>query len=84
RLSTVLCELINTMKNLLPMVLLAGIVLSAVIYGISQLLPQELKARGSSWALSGIVFIILAAILFIVIPYLIDALVPEWNILEVC
>ncbi|MEM2054685.1 MAG: hypothetical protein QW336_01875 [Candidatus Anstonellales archaeon] len=84
RLGSVLCELITTMKNILPMVLLAGIVLSALIYGIGQLLPQELKARASSWALSGIVFIILAAILFLVVPYILDAIVPEWNILDVC
>lgn len=84
RLSTVMCELINTMKNLMPMVLLTAIVLSAVVYGIAQILPQELKARTSSWALSGIVFTILAAIIFIVAPYLLDIIVPEWNITNLC
>lgn len=84
RLSNVLCELITLMKNIMPMVLVAAIVMSAVIYGIAQILPQEMKARTSSWALSGIIFTILAAIIFLVAPLLLQMIVPEWDITNLC
>ncbi len=84
RLSNVLCEMINVIKNIMPMVLVVAIVLSALVYGIAQILPQELKARTSSWALSGIIFTILAAIIFLVAPLLLQMIVPEWNITNIC
>ncbi len=84
RLQDLLCGVVTMLKDIFPMVLLAAFVLAAVIYGIAQMLPQEIKARAQSWAWHSIIFTIVAAILFYVIPYIIQALVPDWDLIDMC
>ena len=84
RLQDLLCGIVTMLKDIFPMVLLAAFVLAAVIYGVAQMLPQEIKARAQSWAWHSIIFTIVAAVLFYIIPYIIQALVPEWDLLDAC
>ncbi|NPA22287.1 MAG: hypothetical protein GXN92_01775 [Candidatus Micrarchaeota archaeon] len=84
RIQELLCGFVNMLKDIFPMILLAAFVLAAVVYGIAQMLPQEIKARAQSWAWHSIVFTIVAAILFYVLPFIIQAFMPEWDIEYLC
>ncbi len=59
------------------------IVLAAIVYAIGQMLGAETRARATVWATAMFTGAIIAAIIFLVVPYLISIIMtgqanPDW------
>ncbi|MEM4159444.1 MAG: hypothetical protein QXO13_02335 [Candidatus Anstonellales archaeon] len=62
--------------NILPLVVFLAVIFAALLYGISQVLPSEQKARVGQFAGAALVTGVLAAIVYIIGPAILKQLFP--------
>lgn len=84
RFVTVMCDLYNLFKSLLPIVLILAIAFAAVIMVAGQLLGAETRAKASSWAQNIVIYALVAVIVIVLVPYVIQLIAPELNFAESC
>lgn len=74
----------NTVKgflcNVLPLVVFIAVIFAALLYGISQVLPSEQKARVGQFAGAALVTGVLAAIVYVVGPAILGILDSKLNV----
>ena len=63
--------------NLIPIVFMLAIAASAVIYAGGQMLGAEQRAKTASWAASLFIFAIVAALIYVIGPWIIEQLTGE-------
>ncbi|MBN2478508.1 hypothetical protein JXB01_04430 [Candidatus Micrarchaeota archaeon] len=74
RITLVMCEIINLVRNTMAAVLLVLIILAAVVYAAGQVLGAETRARANVWATSMVVGSTMAAFIYIITPVFIGTL----------
>ncbi|MEM1700833.1 MAG: hypothetical protein QW785_02130 [Candidatus Anstonellales archaeon] len=70
-------EVRNFLCNILPLVVFLAVIFAALLYGVSQVLPSEQKARVGQFAGAALVTGILAAIVYIIGPAILGQLIPN-------
>jgi hypothetical protein len=66
--------LYTQVKGILAVGMLLLVVLAAIVYSIGQVLGAETRARASVWATAMFVGAIIGAIIFIILPYVLQLL----------
>ncbi len=84
RFSTAFCELYNLLKGILPLGVLVVIILAGLVFALGQVLGAETRARANVWATNMIIGTVIAVIVIILVPWLLDNLLPELNLLNSC
>lgn len=70
-------EVRDFLCGILPLVIFIAVIFAALLYGISQVLPSEQKARVGQFAGAALVTAILAAIVYVIGPAILGILVPN-------
>jgi hypothetical protein len=80
-----LCELYNLVQSILAVVVFILIVVAAVVYAGGQIMGAETRARASVWATSMIVGALIGILIYIVLPIILDQMLPaKHGISEAC
>ena len=79
-----LCELYNLVKSVLVIVIFLLVVTAAIVYAGGQLLGAETRARASVWATSMFIGALIGVLIYIIMPMIIEAMIPGYNINTVC
>lgn len=66
--------------NILPLVVFLAVIFAALLYGISQVLPSEQKARVGQFAGAALVTGVLAAIVYVIGPTILQSLSNNLNV----
>ncbi len=61
--------------NMVPIAIMLGIAASAVIYAAGQMLGAEQRAKTASWAASLMTFSVVAGIIYVLVPWIIQTIV---------
>jgi hypothetical protein len=83
-LKNALCNVYLTLKDLLPPAFLVAIIGAGFIYAIGQILPAEMRAKATSWAANIVVYTVIAALVIVVIPWLVMQIIPSMDLNQVC
>ncbi|MEM1688395.1 MAG: hypothetical protein QXH89_00510 [Candidatus Anstonellales archaeon] len=67
----------NFLCDILPLVVFLAVIFAALLYGISQVLPSEQKARVGQFAGAALVTGVLAAIVYAIGPAILGQLIPN-------
>jgi len=73
-------EICGLFMSALPIVLMLVVVLAALVYAVGQMIFAETRARATVWATSLMTGAIIAALIFILLPYVLDKLAPDLGI----
>jgi len=89
RLAAVLNDLCLTLRNLLPLVVIALFALAALAYGVGQVFGAEMRSRATSWAMNMVVGGIVALIIWLLAKPILQMLIgaesfSEYGIEEFC
>ena len=84
RFVSTFCEFYDFLKSILPLAVLIVVVLAGVIFAIGQVLGAETRARANVWATNMLIGGVIAVIVVIIVPWLLDTLVPEFGMSQVC
>ena len=77
KLTMLITSLQTLICQILPMIMLLAVLLAALIYAAGQLAPADMRARFGQWASGLIVGAITAGVIYIVLPYILQMLVPN-------
>ncbi|MEM4367308.1 MAG: hypothetical protein QW035_04240 [Candidatus Anstonellales archaeon] len=75
-----MCSIVNTVKAVIPSIVFLLVIAAALVYGVGQLLSAEMRSRASVWASSMIVGAIIAILILILVPPIMDALLAGTGI----
>ena len=84
RFKGALCDLYDFLKSILPLVVIVVIILAGVIFALGQVLGAETRARANVWATNMLIMTIIGVVVVIIVPWLLDQLVPEFGLSKVC
>ena len=76
-IKTTLEALCKTMKDVLGIGVVLMIILSAVIYAVGQTMGAETRARATVWATAMFTGAIMAAIIYLLAPWIITQIAPD-------
>ena len=78
------CTIYNALKNILPILIVVVIIFAGVIYVVGQVFGAETKSKAQSWAQNMIIGTLIAIIIVLAVPFLIDIMAPELSINAAC
>ena len=84
RFFNVFCDLFEFLKSILPIAVLVVIILAGVVFALGQVLGAETRARANVWATNMIIMTIIGVIVVLIVPWLLDQLVPEFGLSNIC
>ena len=84
RISGALCELYNMLRDLLTPLVVLAIVVAAVAYAGGNVLGQEIGAKAKSWAVNIIVYVGIGILVFVIVPYILQTVAPEFDFTGAC
>ncbi len=79
-----ICNVYGMLKDLLPVIILAVIVLAGVVFAAGQVLGAETRSRANVWATNMIIYSVIAIIVVLVVPYLLSQIDPNLDLEHVC
>lgn len=83
-IQSAICEIVNIVQMVMGAVMLILIVFAAIIYAAGQVMGAETRARANVWATSMFVGALIGALIYILVPVFLSALLPGENISEAC
>ncbi len=84
RFTGVFCDLYNFLKSILPVAVVVVIILAGIVFALGQVLGAETRARANVWATNMLIMAIIGVVVVILVPWLIDQLVPEFGLSNIC
>ena len=84
RFQSAFCSFYDLLKSLLPIAIVVMIVLAGIIFTVGQVMGAETRARANVWATNMLIGAVIAVIVVIIIPWLLDNLVPELSLSQAC
>jgi len=77
-IETVITQFKDLFCNLVPIAIMLSVAAAAVIYAGGQMLGAEQRAKtATSWAASLMIFAIVAALVYILVPWIIRTISPD-------
>ena len=76
-ISFAICEIVKIVKAVMGAAMLVLIVLAAIVYAVGQVMGAETRARANVWATSMFVGAVVGALIYIVVPVFLNALLPS-------
>ncbi len=83
-ITTAMCAFYNTMKGALAVGMMLLVVLAAIVYAVGQMLGAETRARASVWATAMFVGALVGALIYIIMPFILDALMAPDTVTTAC
>ena len=84
QIKSAICEIVKIVKAVMGAAMLVLIVLAAIVYAAGQVMGAETRARANVWATSMFVGAVVGALIYIVVPVFLGALLPDANIDTAC
>ena len=77
RLGSGASDLCNSAQNLLKVGIVLMVILGAATYALGQVLSSEIRARATVWATSMFMAALFAAVIYVLVPYIISFILQE-------
>ena len=84
RFKGVFCNFYDFLKSILPIAVLVVIILAGVVFALGQVLGAETRARANVWATNMIIMAVIGVVVVLLVPWLLDQLVPEFGLGNAC
>ena len=79
-----LCRIYDALKSILPVLIIVVLTVAAVIFVVGQVLGAEMRAKANSWAQHIVVYSVVAILVLLVVPWLLQQIDPSLNLERAC
>lgn len=84
QITSALQDLCKTVKNILGVGMMLMVVSAAAVYSVGQVMGAETRARASVWATSMFNGAIIAALIYLIVPFVLNKMLTSTSVIVEC